>query len=417
MGNKVAGMNQSNATLRAAPDTPLTLRTGVDYNVAAGYLRTFVVVLVLAHHSVLAYHPFAPPPPGSLNAEPRWWQAFPVVDDQRWSGFAVFVGFNDVFFMSLLFFLSGLFVHSSLKRKGVGTFLKDRLIKLGIPFMIAAGLIAPLAYYPAYLQTGASLSATGFMEQWLNLDAWPAGPAWFIWVLLVFDAAVALLFLRKPDWAELAGRPAACASRHPFAFFAILVNISAAAYVPMAVAFDPLRWSSFGPFTFQTSRIFHYLVYFLIGVVAGAGGPSRGLLAPDGNLARRWLAWTGWALGIFGVSMVVTVVAMTSAAGSQLWAVLAAVCFVISCAATGFACLSLFVRFARSRTGLLDSLSRNSYGMYLIHYALMTWLQYALLSAELPAVVKACIVFVGTVLLSWGAIAGLRHVPAIGRVI
>jgi hypothetical protein len=53
--------------------------------------------LVLAHHVVLAYHHFAPPVLASLVTQPRWWQAFPVVDSQRWSGFALFVGFNDVF--------------------------------------------------------------------------------------------------------------------------------------------------------------------------------------------------------------------------------------------------------------------------------------------------------------------------------
>jgi hypothetical protein len=89
-----------------------------SYNLPIGYLRAFITLLVLAHHAVLAYHPFAPPVPASLVTQPRWWQAFPAVDSQRWSGFALFVGFNDVFFMSLMFFLSGLFLWRSLDRKG-----------------------------------------------------------------------------------------------------------------------------------------------------------------------------------------------------------------------------------------------------------------------------------------------------------
>jgi hypothetical protein len=40
--------------------------------------------------------------------------------------------------------------------------------------------------------------------------------------------------------------------------------------------------------------------------------------------------------------------------------------------------------------------------MYLIHYAFVSWLQYTLLRAALPAVAKGSIVFLGTVLLSWG---------------
>jgi hypothetical protein len=80
--------------------TDVVSKPASSCNLPIGYLRAFVTVLVLAHHAVLAFHAFAPPVPAS---QPRWWQAFPVVDSQRWSGFALFVGFNDVFFMSLMF--------------------------------------------------------------------------------------------------------------------------------------------------------------------------------------------------------------------------------------------------------------------------------------------------------------------------
>ena len=72
-----------------------------SYNLPIGYLRTFVTVLVLAHHSVLAYHPFARSVPSSLVTPPRW-QGFPVVDTQRWTGFSLFAGLNDVFFMCVV---------------------------------------------------------------------------------------------------------------------------------------------------------------------------------------------------------------------------------------------------------------------------------------------------------------------------
>ena len=72
------------------------------------------------------------------------WQIFPVVDEQKWTGWSLFVGFNNVFFMSLMFFLSGLFVYDSVARKGVGLFLGDRLLRLGLPFALAAA-IASLA--------------------------------------------------------------------------------------------------------------------------------------------------------------------------------------------------------------------------------------------------------------------------------
>ena len=178
-------------------------------NIPIGYLRGFLVALVVAHHAVLAYHPFAPPPEGSLTAPPHLWEAFPVVDPQRWTGFSLLTGFNDVFFMALMFFLSGLFVWDGLQRKGIRVFLRDRLLRLGLPFIAAAAILAPLAYYPAYLQRAAHPSIAEYGRQWLSLGEWPAGPAWFVWVLLVFDAAAALLYLGRPKWGKAISRPGA----------------------------------------------------------------------------------------------------------------------------------------------------------------------------------------------------------------
>jgi surface polysaccharide O-acyltransferase-like enzyme len=91
--------------------------------------------------------------------------------------------------------------------------------------------------------------------------------------------------------------------------------------------------------------------------------------------------------------------------------------FVVSCAASSFAFLAFFLRFARSRVAMFDSLRDNAYGIYLVHYAFVSWLQYALLGAALPAVAKGSMVFLGAVALSWAASALLRRVPGVARVI
>src|ERR1035441_6185038 len=133
-----------NPAAQTAPDS--------KYNHAIGYLRAFIVALVVAHHAALAYYPLPLLPPASLVDQPRWWGAFPVLDAHKWTGFALFAGFNDVFFMSLMFFLSGLFVWHGLSKKGAAKFLRDRLLRLGLPFVVAAAVFAPLAYYPTHLQ-------------------------------------------------------------------------------------------------------------------------------------------------------------------------------------------------------------------------------------------------------------------------
>ena len=50
------------------------------------------------------------------------------------------------------------------------------------------------------------------------------------------------------------------------------------------------------------------------------------------------------------------------------------VTFVLSCAATSFACLAAFSRFVTKPNRVGDSLSANAYGIYLFHYVCVTWL-------------------------------------------
>jgi len=59
----------------------------------------------------------------------------------------------------------------------------------------------------------------------------------------------------------------------------------------------------------------------------------------------------------------------------------------------------------------------NAYGIYLVHYAFVSWLQLALVKAHMAVVAKASLVFLGAVLLGWATTVGLRRVPRISRVI
>ncbi len=389
----------------------------VQYSLPIGYLRAFVTLLVLAHHSALAYHTFAPPIPATLVTVPRWWQAFPVVDAHRSLALTMLVSFNDIFFMSLMFLLSGLFVWKSLERKGIGIFVKDRFVRLGIPFLIAAAIVAPLAYYPTYFLTGAGRGLAGFWHEWRALGYWPSGPAWFVSLLLAFDCVAAGLLVVWPKWGEKLAKRLKAGMTSSARLFASLVIISAAVYIPMTLVFHPLRWTTFGPFTFQTTRLLHYFAYFAAGIALGAYGLERGVLAPGGRLAQRWLLWTATALLAFGADTAAAVMVVSPGTAGVKMFVLSNLTFVISCATSTVAFLALFLRFAKRGNRVFDSLRDNAYGMYLIHYGFVSWLQYALLKSTLPAIAKFSAVFAGTILLSWGATAVLRQIPAVKRVL
>jgi hypothetical protein len=390
------------------------------HNLALGYLRGFLVVLVLAHHSVLAYIDSPPPLPKSLLDPVKWWRAFPIIDPHaHWAGFSLFTGFNDDFFMSLMFFISGLFIWSSLRRKGAGTFSRDRMIRLGIPFLVGAAIVAPIAYYPSYLQAGGH-GIRGYAHAWMSFGDWPTGPAWFIWLLLAFDLVAAAIFAVMPDFGNMVARLTSGARMRPFRFFILFAAISAAVFIPMVRIYGPAYWTSIGPFQFQTARLFHYAVYLIAGIGVGVYGIDRGLLASDGNLARHWGRWTAFGLIAFFASIVFVVVILPPlyhATALSVLAVIGGVVFAVTCAALSFAFLALFIRFATRQRWIWDSLSDNEYGMYVIHYMFVSWLQLAMLQIALPAIGKGVLVFIGVLLLSWGTSAAIRSIPGVSRVV
>jgi len=109
-------------------------------SLALDNLRAIVILLVLSFHSVLAYLQFLPAAPYPFDSPPYLWRAFPIVDSYRWLGFDLYCAWQDVFLMSLFFFLSGLFVWPSLRRRGAPSFLHGRILRLGLPFVLVVAV-------------------------------------------------------------------------------------------------------------------------------------------------------------------------------------------------------------------------------------------------------------------------------------
>jgi len=163
-----------------------------------------------------------------------------------------------------------------------------------------------------------------------------------------------------------------------------------------------------------------YATYFLVGLQMGAAGKNSGLPAFNAGLARRWPIWLSAGLAAFAVRLVVIVTLVLPVASNHqplplTPRLLSDVTLVLCCGTISVAFIALFRRFAVAHRALFDSLSASSYGMYLVHYPVVVWLQFALLTVALSPIAKGAIVFVGAVVLSWGAVVTLRRVPVIAR--
>lgn len=149
---------------------------------------------------------------------------------------------------------------------------------------------------------------------------------------------------------------------------------------------DSQRWEGFDVLTTFNDTIFMALMYLLSGLFVWPSLKRRG---GAGYLRERALRLR----------------------------LLADSAFVLSCASISFAFVALFRRCVIARRPVFDNFSASSYGMYLVHYPIVVWLQFALLTAALSAVAKAAIVFFGAVGFSWGIVAAVRRIPMIARLL
>ena len=393
-------------------------------SLALDNLRVFGNVSVVGFHSVLAYLVYLPAvaqPLGTahLGTAPYTWQAFPIIDSARWMGFDLLCAAQDLYLIPLMFFLSGVFVWPSLKRKGSAAFLRDRIFRLGLPFALVVLFLCPLASYAAYCATGSDLSVSGFWQRWTSIPFWPSGPAWFLWVLLAFDTIAATLHKLMPDWGLVLSRLSSGAAQRPLQYVCVLATLSAVGYVPLAFLFGPWNMKAIGPLSMQVSHPLHYAVYFFAGAGVGAYGIERGLISVGGNLARRWAIWSAAAVVLCLLWMGLTGLTMTAAFSGSVPAKLAShICYAFACASICFAVVAIFVRFGNRPVPWCDNLKSNAYAISLLHYTYVLWMQYALLQAKLPAPAKALIVFAGALAMSWvssaAARATLATAPLIG---
>lgn len=381
----------------------------VGVNIPLGNLRAFVILIVVAFHSALPYLASQAPQPFAFDVPPYRWIAFPIVDNERWFGFDLFCAWQDISLMSLMFFLAGLFAPQSLIRKGSLSYLTERWWRIGLPFILAVVLLSPLAYYASYRVTAADPSFAAFWQRWRALPMWPAGPQWFLWQLLLLSAMGAALHGLSRSWRPVLGRMVAACNERPLLFFAGLTALSALGYVPLAMAFGPWEWTYLGPFSFQLSRPLHYLVYFFAGFAIGSYGTDRSVLRCDGPIARHWAAWLAAAIAGFAAWGGLTSLTLPEWEASPLeYRFAAALVFPVASATGALAFVAVALRWLRTRERALDSLSRNAYGIYLVHYVFVLWLQYALLDADLNAFGKVGLVLAAALALSWFTSAVLR---------
>lgn len=361
------------------------------------WLRVFLISLVVAHHAAQPYGP-----PGA-----DW----PVDDPVSSDLLGPFFMFNAAFFMGFFFFISGYFVSGSYDRKGTGAFVRDRIIRLGIPLLLVSlFLFGPITYLDSGSQDGfVNFMLFQYVGQWLV----EMGPLWFIAQLLVLSIIYAI-------WRMiLSGKGAS----KPLVFSVpnnrtILFYVLALGVVGMIVRsfYAPNEWVKIiGVVPGEVVHMPQYWSLFIIGIIAGRG---KWLQNISSSIGYKW----------FAIGLSAFVIALISRGNGNILSDAFTSGFISWGIAYGmleaFICVGLIIglsvffrdRFSTSNKWM-ERLDQNVFGVYIIHVFVLVGLQMALLNFDLSALTKFAIVTILGLIISFFDSFLLRLIPGVKRVI
>lgn len=365
-------------------------------------IKIFLTMLVIIHHVGQPYGPGG------------FWRYISSLGEST-EHLGRFFGLNAAYFMGFFFLISGYFtVKSYDKNEGKG-FLKNRLIKLGIPLLFVFLIMMPLVCYSFYMVSSGNTPMSFFqyyIKIWFGAGGEPAGyikwdvfpemnfgHAWYIEHLLVYTVVyfiIRKIFKKKTIKQE----------SKPFTIWKILLLmvIVAGATAIIMIWYDIDYWTGLlGFFQVELAHWPQYLILFVTGIIA---------------YRKNWIftlkARTGYIL--LGISIVFAAVSFIPAV--RMPGMVRHVCYAIFCVCIIFGIITLFREKFNKTNPFLSALSKSSYAAYLIHFPIAIALQYALDKVSIGGVWgKFITVSILSIVVSYGISYLLTKVKFIKKVL
>jgi glucan biosynthesis protein C len=345
-------------------------------------LRILLIILVILHHLSITY-----------GAPGGWYYhefSQNQLDTLTTIVMVMFVAVNQAFFMGLFFFIAGYFTPASFDRKGGAAFLKDKLLRLGIPIVFYMVVISPtLRYFLDSLSAGAGLTLRDWFAQYFtNLQRSDIGPLWFVESLLIFSFVYdgcRILLRRGGDSGKM---DSALPENWKIVFFAFLIGI---------VTFLVRVWfpvgSVFQPINLQFFYFPQYIAMFSLGIAAN----RRNWLAQVS--ARPDKTWPAVALLLVLFLPVLFVLSggltgnITPALGGVHWqSFVYSVWEQLVCLGMSISLLGFFYRTFNRQGDLAKAMSASVYTVFILHTPVLVFLAVSLRAYSLHPLIKFVLV-------------------------
>jgi glucan biosynthesis protein C len=344
------------APVQATPVFPRPVRLDALDN-----LRSFIIVLVVVFHAAMSYMLFAP----------SWWY---VVDTKQNLGFFCFVMISDVFIMPVMFLLAGYFGLPSLLRNGQDVFVREKLKRVGIPWIVGTLFFAPVTTYFMWLSR--TKTPPPYLHFWTHTffsQYFEQAQFWFLGVLLLFYFVLIIALSANDElkWFEPgSGQPSLW-------FFLGFTTITAGVFIAVNQHVNDYAWVTASYLlVIQPTRFSLYMFFFALGVHAY----RRRWFTANGYNPRiiTWLPLSmglGTAFMLYKLTYGLNLDQLRYRAGND-------VLHCAFCLTAVLALIAVFQKFLNCTTPVWRSLSKNSYAIYCVHMVIVPPL--ALLIRPLP---------------------------------
>ena len=337
-------------------------------------LRTIIIFLVVLYHV------------GGVYESAGLWKSFWIVSDSDTLSWVGIVGIAfDIFIMPTMFFISGYLTPPSLKNKTTWGFLKRKFRRLIVPWAVAVLTLIPLYkvifLYSRGLPQEAWTTYFHFSEGNISSQNW----LWFLPLLFVFNLLYLLVQKANINVSNI--------SRKWAVLVVFLISFAYSFGIGWVVEFR--SWTHSALLDFENERVLIYFLTFLLGVLffeqnAFAEKPKSKLVYNIAN-GVAWIPVTGHIFVriypfFFPEGFAVT----------PLYRLLWWLSFDLALVSMMVVMIESFWRYFDKTGRIWAELNRNSYGVYIIHVALIGIFGTLLLHTNLPALAKYPLLLVST---------------------
>ena len=372
------------------------------------HLRAGLVILVVLHHLAVVYG----------EGVSFWYVDPPKTPSLSGLVLVVFVLFNQAWFMGAFFLLAGYFAPGSFDRKGSGSFLKERLIRLGIPLIIWIFLLNPISNIGLFLEPVTWISEPLTWQSFWQMypEFIGLGVAWFLALLLIFSFGYAAW-----RWLTRNRNSSQEGEYSPPSYLGIGLFILALALITYLVRIMfPIGKSVLD---FPTlAYLPQYLSFFIVGAIAYRRDWFRTVTDRMGKIGfvtamvATLLLFPIPILGILGGTMLFLGNGSWPSAVYALWDSIFAVGLCL-------AAVTFFRRYFNKQSKLGSFLAQQSYAVYIIHSPIIVFLAYALYlllapgGIDLGPILKFGIAAIIIVPICFAVAYIIRKIPGVSRIL